>query len=144
MRTRLTPADLGDLLEQPILAVLATRRRDGSILLAPVWHEWVEGGFHVAIAAGDVKLAHLARDPLVSIVVAEGGLPYRGLEVVGSAAETALAYGETMRRLARRYLGPIPDSVYPDSAVGSVVRIAPGRLRAWDFADDVAAFAAGT
>jgi len=38
VRTNLTIADLGDLLELPIVAVLATYRRDGSVLLSPVWH----------------------------------------------------------------------------------------------------------
>lgn len=34
MRTNLTLDDLGDLLEQPIVAVLATYRADGSAMLA--------------------------------------------------------------------------------------------------------------
>ena len=47
MRTGLTLDDLGDLLELPILAVLATKRKNGTILLSPVWHEWSEGGFSI-------------------------------------------------------------------------------------------------
>ena len=43
--------DLGDLAELGLLAVLATYRRDGTVLLTPVWHEWREGGFSVARAA---------------------------------------------------------------------------------------------
>ena len=37
MKTDLDPSDLGDLLEQPIIAVLATRRLDDTTLLSPVW-----------------------------------------------------------------------------------------------------------
>jgi hypothetical protein len=44
MRTGLDVGDLGDLLELPILAILATHRRDGSVMLSPVWHEWRDGG----------------------------------------------------------------------------------------------------
>jgi hypothetical protein len=40
MRKGLKPDDLGDLLELPVLAVLATYRRNGTVLLSPVWHEW--------------------------------------------------------------------------------------------------------
>lgn len=39
MRRDLEPDDVGDLLEQPLLAVLATRIRDGTTALSPVWHE---------------------------------------------------------------------------------------------------------
>jgi hypothetical protein len=44
MRRSLCPEDLGDLLELPLVAVLATYRRDGTALLSPVWHEWRDGG----------------------------------------------------------------------------------------------------
>lgn len=47
MRTNLTVEDLGDFLDEPILAVLATLRADGSMLLSPVWYEWRAGGFNV-------------------------------------------------------------------------------------------------
>jgi len=43
-----------------------------------------------------------------------------------------------MRRLALRSFGPGADELYPDTAAGVGVRIVPGRLRCWDFADDVA------
>jgi hypothetical protein len=51
VRTKLRPADLGTLLDEPLLAVLATLRRDASVLLSPVWHEWRDGGFNVWSAA---------------------------------------------------------------------------------------------
>ncbi|HYB47740.1 MAG TPA: hypothetical protein VED20_10335 [Streptosporangiaceae bacterium] len=49
MRTNLTVGGLGDLLEEPLVAVLATLRGDGTVLLSPVWHEWRDGGFNVWI-----------------------------------------------------------------------------------------------
>ena len=85
MRRDLTPADLGDLLERPLLATLATRRIDDSILLSPVWHEWRDGAFLIAVEAGDGKLRHVTRDPRVTIIVAEPEPPYRGLEIRGIA-----------------------------------------------------------
>ena len=41
MRTNLSVADLGDLLDRPLLATLATYRRSGELLLSPVWFEWL-------------------------------------------------------------------------------------------------------
>ena len=79
MRKGLTPEDLGDLLELPLLAVLATYRRNGTVLLSPVWHEWRDGGFTVATRSSDGKVKHMQRDPRASIVVCDDGPPYRGI-----------------------------------------------------------------
>ncbi|MEA2536418.1 MAG: hypothetical protein QOF11_652 [Chloroflexota bacterium] len=137
MRRNLTPADLGDLLERPLLATLATRRIDDSILLSPIWHEWRDGAFLIAVENGDGKLRHMARDPRVTIVVAEAELPYRGLEIRATAEIVDLPYGATMRRIGRRYIGAEADETWAeDDDSGVVVRIGPGALRAWDFADD--------
>jgi nitroimidazol reductase NimA-like FMN-containing flavoprotein (pyridoxamine 5'-phosphate oxidase superfamily) len=61
--------ELAGFLVLPIVAVLATYRRDGSVLLSPVWHRWRDGGFDVISAPGDIKVRHLRRDPRASILV---------------------------------------------------------------------------
>lgn len=81
MRKKLQVADLGDLLEQPLNAVLATYLPLGDILLTPVWHEWRGGGFSVIIMADDIKDRNLRRDPRASLVVAEHGGLNRGMVV---------------------------------------------------------------
>jgi PPOX class probable F420-dependent enzyme len=137
VRRDLTPADLGDLLERPLLATLATRRIDDSILLSPVWHEWRDGAFLIAVEADDGKLRHVTRDPRVTIIVAEPEPPYRGLEIRGTAMVAQLPYGATIRRIGRRYIGTAADGFWAeDDDSGAILRIAPGALRAWDFADD--------
>ena len=136
MRKNLTPDDLGDLLEQPLVAVLATYRLDGGVLLSPVWHRWRDGGFDVATGRDDVKVRHLRRDPRASIVVYEHVPPYRGIEVRGEARlEPA---GDAVRQIAIRYLGERDGTAYADSAGDdTLIRLEPGRLRAWDFADQL-------
>ena len=71
MRTNLTVEDLGDLLDRPLIAVLATLRTDGTVLLSPVYHEWRDGGFNIWVEQQNVKARHLRRDPRVTILVAE-------------------------------------------------------------------------
>lgn len=39
--------DPGDLVGFRLAAVLARYRRDGTVLLSPVWHEWRDGGVNV-------------------------------------------------------------------------------------------------
>src|SRR3954469_6810090 len=85
MRKKLQVADLGDLLEQPLNALLATYLPTGEALLASVWHEWRDGGFHVVIVADDIKHRNMQRDSRANIVVAENGGRNRGIEVRGIA-----------------------------------------------------------
>ena len=83
--TRRTIEDLGDLLDVPYCAVLATHRADGSVLLSPVWHEWRDGGFNIGVPVGDIKLRHLETDPQATVVVFDHSWPSRGFEVSGKA-----------------------------------------------------------
>jgi PPOX class probable F420-dependent enzyme len=137
MRRDLRPDDLGDLLDRPLLAVLATRTADDEVLLSPVWHEWRDGGFNIFTGDDDVKVRHIRRDARVSIVVCEQVPPYRGIEVrararIGSSGDT-----EVMRRIAARYIGEADAEEWADPG-DVIIRVEPGALRAWDFADDYA------
>jgi PPOX class probable F420-dependent enzyme len=136
VRKHLMPEELGDLLEQPLVAVLATNRLDGSVLLSPVWHRWRDGGFDVVTRSDDLKVQHLRRDPRANIVVYEHVPPYRGIEVRAEARlEDA---GDAVRAIAVRYLGERDGTAYADGGVDdTLIRLEPGRLRAWDFADQL-------
>ena len=139
MRKGLTSNDLGDLLELPLLAVLATYRRDGTVLLSPVWHEWRDNGFNIVTRSRDVKAGHLRRDPRASIVVCEHGPPYRGLELRASARLSTTEDRSIVRRIAARYLGPEFGEQYAETdADNLLIRLEPGELRGWDFTDDFA------
>ena len=136
MRKNLRPEDLGDVLEQPLVAVLATHRADGGMLLSPVWHRWRDGGFDVVTQSDDVKVRQLHRDPRANIVVYEHVPPYRGIEVRAEARlEDA---GDAIRSIAIRYLGERDGTAYAEAAGDdTLIRLEPGRLRAWDFADQM-------
>ena len=136
---KLGPDELGDLLEQPLVAVLATYRKDGSVLLSPVWQQWRDGGFDVVVGPNDIKLTHLRRDPRASVVVFEHDPPYRGLEARGQVHLDPDGAEEAIRSMAVRYLGSDDGHAYADSLgdSGSVlVRLEPTETRGWDFADD--------
>jgi PPOX class probable F420-dependent enzyme len=136
VRNDLEPSDLGDLLDLPLVAVLATYRADGRVLLSPVWHRWRDGGFDVWTYPGDIKVRHLRRDPRASILVYEHTPPYRGIEL---RTEPALLGGslDDVREIAVRYLGPEAGEAYMSRTSGDVVviRLEPGELRIWDFSD---------
>jgi PPOX class probable F420-dependent enzyme len=138
MRRNLTLDDLGSFLEEPRVAVLATLRRDGTVLLSPVWHEWRDCGFNVWIGVQDVKVRHLRRDPRATIVVAESEPPLRGVEVRNAAQLIDEGVSETAVRIAARYIGEERGAAYVESLGGEdvIVRLAPGDIRIWDFSDE--------
>ena len=79
MGRELQLSDLADFLALPRVAVLATYRRDGAVLLSPVWHTWRDGGFDVLTEVNDIKVRHLRRNAQASIVVYDDEPPYRGV-----------------------------------------------------------------
>ena len=136
MRRGLTIAQLGDLVEFPIVATLATYRADGSVLLSPVWHEYRDGGFNVATGSDNVKARHLRRDPRAVLLVAESVHPNRGVELTARASLSTDDVLGTVSRIAVRYLGEQKGREYVRTATDDVVvRLEPGQVRAWDFAD---------
>ena len=128
MRTNLTIEDLGDLLDKPLVAVLATVRVDGSVLLSPVYHEWREGGFNIWVEQQNVKARHLRRDPRATILVAESDPPLRAVEVRGRARFIEEDVSETALRIVTRYEGS-GDAAADVEALGKadvIIRIEPG------------------
>jgi PPOX class probable F420-dependent enzyme len=137
MRRDLSLGELDGFLDEPVVAVLATHRPDGTVLLSPVWHEWRDGGFSVWVGADDVKARHLRRDPRASILVAESQPPLRGVEVRGIARVVEDGAHETAVRIASRYIGPEKGAAYVGSGGDeALIRLEPGNLRVWDFADE--------
>ena len=85
----------------------------------------------------DVKVRHLRGDPRTSIVVFEHDPPYRGIEVQGRAVFGS-ADAAVVRDIAIRYLGEEEGGAYADHGYDdTLIRLEPGRLRAWDFADEL-------
>jgi PPOX class probable F420-dependent enzyme len=138
VRKNLTVGDLGDLLDEPLVAVLATLRADGTVLLSPVYHEWRDGGFNVWVEEQNVKARHLRRDPRATILVAESDPPLRAIEVRASARFIGDGVPETALRIATRYLGPEEAASDVEALRGAdvIVRIEPGDIRVWDYADE--------
>ena len=141
MRTNLTVEDLGDLLDRPLVAVLATMRMDGTVLLSPVYHEWRDGGFNIWVEQQNVKARHLRRDPRATILVAESDPPLRAVEVRGRARLIEHGVSETALRIVSRYEGLEDAAADVEALRGAdvIVRIEPGDIRAWDYADELGA-----
>lgn len=138
MRTELGAEDVGDLLEEPIIAVLATRSADDSVMLSPVWFEWRDGGINIWVPTPEGgKVGHIRRDPRVTVVVANQTWPYKGFELRGEATVSSDGFYDVLRRTALRYDGPeAAERMVASYAHGVVIRVEPGVIRAWDYEDE--------
>jgi PPOX class probable F420-dependent enzyme len=138
MRRDLPLADLADFLALPLVAVFATYRKDGNVLLSPVWHQWRDGGFDVLSAPDDIKVRHLRRDPRASILVYGNDLPYCGVEIRTTAQLHEIDRAEIVREMSIRYRGREAGETYAaESADSILIRLEPGNVRTWDFADEI-------
>jgi hypothetical protein len=140
MRRGLSPADLGDLFEQPIAAVISISRPDGTVFSRPVWHRFVEGRFRFEIPAGDRKIAMLERDPRATVLLAENPFPYRAIEVRGRMRMTRDGYHEIAAAICRPYV----EAYAPTADVAAYLSVEPGVIAeldadvttCWDYADE--------
>jgi PPOX class probable F420-dependent enzyme len=141
VRHNLSPPELDALMSEPFVSTLATYRRDGSVLLSPVWHAWRDGGVDICLGRGDVKLRHVQRDQRASLVVYDQQPPYRGAQLNGTPRvleSDAADYATVLRRIAVHYVGEQKGNAYADASPGTgvILRLEPGDVRSWDFADD--------
>jgi PPOX class probable F420-dependent enzyme len=120
-------------LDAPLPAVLATYRKDGTVLMTPVWFRRNGVAYEVVVAEGDAKLRNLRRDPQCVLLVFEAIAPFRGIEVRGDAELVEGDVGAARADIAGRYLGPEAGLQF------AVERTTPGVLvrltaepRAWD------------
>src|SRR5689334_6173657 len=79
-----TDEQLASLLDAPSPAVLTTYRQDGTAVGSPVRFRRAGNTIEVVIADGDVKLRHLHRRPLCSLLVFEAISPFRGVRIEGT------------------------------------------------------------
>ena len=138
MRTDLRAEDVADLLEQPLIAVLATRRKDDTVMLSPVWFEWRDGGINIWVPTAEGgKVGHVQRDPRVTVVVNNHDWPYKGFEIRGEATVSGGDFYGVLRRTALRYDGPeAAERMVSSYPPGVVIRVEPGVIRAWDYEDE--------
>jgi len=77
------PPDVSEFLAQPNPAVVATLRRDGSPHTAATWYDWDDGRVLLNMDASRLRLAHMRRDPQVSLTAIDLEDWYRQVSLMG-------------------------------------------------------------
>ncbi len=100
------PTTHRDLLERPVVAILATIMPDGTPQASPVWVDYHDGYIRVNSAKGRQKDKNMRARPYVSLVLVDPENPYRYLEIRGRVMKiTEEGAREHIDALAGKYTG---------------------------------------
>ena len=129
----LTPEQLTEFLQRPLVAVFVTLRANGSPHAIPIWYEYVDGAFLVFTSSRFQRVKNLERDSRAAITVSTHDEPYMYVSAEGSVAVTSEGVEETGLSIARRYMGERGDQFLKDvSDENSVIlRLTPERILTW-------------
>lgn len=129
----LTPEQMAEFLERPLVAVYVTLRADGSPHAIPVWYEYRDGDFLVFTSSTFQRVKNLERDSRAAITISMHDEPYMYVSAEGPVSITPEGVAETGLSIARRYMGEdaqqFLDDVYDEHSV--VLRLRPERILTW-------------
>lgn len=104
--TSVIPASHADLLEQRILAHVATIGPDGAPHSTPVWFGWDGEFLRFSQTTDRQKYRNLQREPRIALSLVDANDPYRYLEIRGVVARIEPDPDKTfINSMAQKYLG---------------------------------------
>ena len=124
---------------EPNLIIVGTIRSNGSVQMNPLWFELRDGAFWLNAGPRRGWLAHMERDPRVTLLLLDPKGHHRWAQLQGRAASFTTEGGpEHFERLALRYTGRpyrIPDQVRTIVRVDLLRVTGEDERRAWDSAE---------
>ena len=129
----LTPEQIAEFLQRPLVAVFVTLRANGSPHAIPIWYEFVDGAFLVFTSSRFQRVKNLERDVRAAITISTHDEPYMYVSAEGPVAITTEGVDETGLSIARRYIGEraeqFLENVLDENSV--VLRLTPERILTW-------------
>ncbi|HEX6817452.1 MAG TPA: pyridoxamine 5'-phosphate oxidase family protein [Ktedonobacterales bacterium] len=97
---------MSQFVQEVFLAVVGTKRRDGTVRMNPVWFEYDAGSFWLNSWRGSRWLAHLERERDITLLLLDPRNGGRWAQVQGRlVSATTEGADEHIDRLAHRYTG---------------------------------------
>ncbi|MGE5635208.1 MAG: PPOX class F420-dependent oxidoreductase [Deltaproteobacteria bacterium] len=126
----ITDPSIKSLFENKNFAFVATSMKDGSPHVTPTWVDIEDSFILINTAIGRVKQKNVARDPRVSLSVADNNNPYHMVTVTGEIVEqiTGKEAESHIDKLAKKYLNK---DKYPGRAPGEkriILKIKPKKV----------------
>ncbi len=129
----LTPEQMAEFLERPLVAVMVTLRANGSPHAIPIWYEYRDGDFVVFTSSTFVRVRNLQRDNRAAITVSNHEEPYMYVSAEGPVEVTHEGVAEAGLSIARRYMGERGDQFLDDvlDKHSVLLRLTPERILTW-------------
>lgn len=129
----LTPEQMAEFLERPLVAVFVTLRANGAPHAIPIWYEYRDGEFIVFTSSTFQRVKNLERDSRAAITISTHDEPYMYVSAEGPVVITTEGVAETGLSIARRYMGErgdqFLDEVFDEDSV--LLRLTPDRVLTW-------------
>lgn len=129
----LTPEQMAEFLERPLVAVFVTLRANGAPHAIPIWYEYRDGEFLVFTSSTFQRVKNLERDSRAAITIATHDEPYMYVSAEGPVRITNDGVEETGLSIARRYMGERGDQFLEDvhDKDSVLLRLTPERILTW-------------
>lgn len=116
------------LVAQPVVAIIGTKRRDGSLQMNPAWFEYRDGYLWLNSHTRRTWPQNVLRDKTVSVLVVDPKDAFRWVRIDGRLADATTEGAEQhIDRLAKRYTGEPFRALEPDEQ-RITLRIEPVRI----------------
>lgn len=123
------PDDFLDLLEQPVVGMVATSDSEGRPAVSPVWIEYRDGLVTFSTAASTLKARHLAANEKVAICVLDPADDLRFVEIAGTVVNmTDQGAHEHLDAMTERYWATPAFPGHDYGASRYLVKVRPERV----------------
>ncbi len=136
----LTPEEIQEFLDGPIVARIATVDADGMPYITPVWQEWDGVALWVVPREKSAFIKHILNNPKIAVSCALDSSPYTRLlmrgtaEIASGPAPMAGQCLEVATRMAVRYLGERgPEYLEPTAdRPRYLIKFTPAKIVSWE------------
>lgn len=136
MDISMTPAEIDEYLDRPLMARLAAVGRDGYPAVYPVWFIYEGGEIIASTMKGAPKTKKIEANPKVGFTVDSFGLDEtKGVIIRGTAVIIEDDDKETSKKILLKYLGSEDDPVYQRTIEMPrvLIKIKPEKTYSWDY-----------
>ena len=136
---KLSDEELRSFLSRPLIAKLATIRRDGWPCVNPVWFEYDGDSIYVVARKRSSYVDNIMHDSRVSVLIDECEPPYTRVIIEGNAEivegpSTEGRWVEIAKRMVSRYLEPEKGMKYLEETLDQpryLIKIKPKNIISW-------------
>jgi len=134
----MTQAEIDAFLARPLVARIATVRKNGTPQVVPMWFLWDHGTLYMSTRTWAAKVKHLRKNPHVAVVIDEMVAPLQNKVVTidGTAQIVTDGVIETTTKIYQKYMGAeaakSPQAQQSITTPRVIIKITPTKLTSMD------------